>query len=128
MASCSSLPRFTVISTALRRSRSSRHSQAEPPSSWSSTFKGAFRSAKVPNALLIFVRAPSLEVMETRLRARGTDDESTIRRRLDNAEGELKLSEHYDVHVVNDDLDRAVHELAEILVRNHCGGQKDHDR
>ena len=83
---------------------------------------------KVPNALLIFVQTPSLEELERRLRARGTDDEATIQRRLANARRELEMSKHYDVHVVNDDLDRSVDELAEILVRNHCGGRIDYDR
>lgn len=91
--------------------------------------QGGFQvRAKVPSALLIFVQAPSAELLEKRLRARGTDDEATIKRRLSNAGRELELSKNYDVHVINDDLDRAVHELAEILVRNRCGGFKGHDR
>ncbi len=82
---------------------------------------------KVPSALLIFVRAPGLEVLEQRLRARGTDDEATIQRRLANARRELELAKCYDVHLVNDDLERSVDELAAILVQNHCGGRSDHD-
>ncbi len=82
---------------------------------------------KVPNALLIFVRAPGVDVLEERLRARGTDDEATIQRRLENARRELELSKCYDVHLVNDDLERSVDELAAILVQNHCGGRIDYD-
>ncbi len=82
---------------------------------------------KVPGALLIFVRAPGMEVLEQRLRARGTDDEPTIQRRLTNARRELDLAKCYDVHLVNDDLDRSVDELVEVLVRNDCGGRIDHD-
>lgn len=82
---------------------------------------------KVPGALLIFVQAPSLEDLERRLRARGTDDEATIQRRLMNARRELEMSKLYDVHVINNDLDRSVDELAGILVRNHCGGRIDYD-
>lgn len=84
--------------------------------------------AKVPGALLIFVQARSPEVLESRLRHRGTDDEATIARRLKNAVRELELSKEYDVHVINDDLETAVDELAEILVRNHCGGRDGYDR
>jgi len=82
---------------------------------------------KVPNALLIFVNVPGLDVLEQRLRARGTDDEATIQRRLANARRELEMAKRYDVHLVNDDLERSVDELAEILVQNHCGGRIDHD-
>ncbi len=82
---------------------------------------------KVPSARLIFVRAPGLDVLEQRLRARGTDDEPTIQRRLANARRELELAKCYDVHLVNDDLERSVDELAAILVQNHCGGRIDHD-
>ena len=71
---------------------------------------------------------PRLEVLEARLRARGTDDEATIQRRLANARRELELATLYDVQIVNDDLDRAVEELAAILIENGCGGLIDHDR
>jgi len=75
---------------------------------------------KVPNALLVFVRAPSPEILEARLRARGTDDEAAIQRRLANARRETEMAKDYDVHLVNDDLDACVNELAETLTRHHC--------
>ena len=71
---------------------------------------------KVPDALLVFIQVPSLEVLEGRLRARGTDDEATIERRLAAARRELEMAPLYDVQVINDDLDRAVEELAAILI------------
>jgi guanylate kinase len=77
---------------------------------------------KVPNALLVFVHAPSPEVLEARLRSRGTDDDRTIERRLANARREIALADRYDYQITNDDLERAVDELAAILTRNHCGG------
>jgi guanylate kinase len=90
--------------------------------------QGAFQvHEKVPNALLIFVHVPSLEVLEQRLRDRGTDDEPTIRRRLDNAKREIALGDRYDVHVVNDHFDRCVDELSSILVQNQCGALRSHD-
>lgn len=75
---------------------------------------------KVADALLVFIQVPSLDVLENRLRARGTDDEDTIERRLTGARRELELSPQYDVQVINDDLDRAVEELASILIQNGC--------
>jgi guanylate kinase len=77
---------------------------------------------KVPNALLIFVHAPDPETLESRLRARGTDSEATILRRLANARREVALADRYDYQILNDDLDKAVDELAAILTRHHCGG------
>src|SRR4051812_14903694 len=83
---------------------------------------------KVPDALLVFIQIPSLEVLEARLRDRGTDTPETIEKRLATARRELELSSLYDVQVVNDDLDRAVEQLAAILNKNGCGARNDHDR
>jgi guanylate kinase len=77
---------------------------------------------KVPDALLIFVHAPDPDTLEARLRARGTDDELTILKRLANARREIALAHRYDHQIVNDDLDRAVEDLAAILTKNRCGG------
>ena len=76
----------------------------------------------VPNALLIFVHAPDPDTLEARLRARGTDDEPTILKRLANARREIAIATRYDYQIVNDDLDRAVDDLAAILTKNDCGG------
>ena len=76
---------------------------------------------KAPDALLVFIQVPSLQVLEARLRARGTDSEATIERRLVNARREIELAREYDVQVVNDDLERAVEQLATILSQNGCG-------
>lgn len=75
---------------------------------------------KVPNALLVFVRAPSPEILEARLRSRGTDNEAAIERRLNNARLETEMAKEYDVHLVNDDLEACVDELAETLTRHQC--------
>ncbi len=82
---------------------------------------------RVESALLIFIQPPNPETLESRLRARGTDDEPTIVRRLANARRELELAASYDVHVINDDLDRAVLDLAAILSRTGCGARNNHD-
>ncbi|MCA9068395.1 MAG: guanylate kinase [Planctomycetaceae bacterium] len=68
-----------------------------------------------PQAVSVFLVVPSVEDYERRLRSRGTESEEVIRRRLKTAEEELKFAERYDYQVVNDDLDRAVQEIATIL-------------
>lgn len=63
----------------------------------------------------IFVLPPSLEVLEQRLRARGTEDEAEMRRRLDVVREELQQAPYYDHRVVNDDVDRMVAAVEAIL-------------
>ena len=69
-----------------------------------------------PDAVSVFLVVPSVEDYERRLRARGTESEEVIRRRLKTAEEELQYAGRYDYQVVNDDLERAVREIASILV------------
>ena len=72
---------------------------------------------KHPEAVVIFVVPPSRDVQEQRLRARG-DDEEHVQRRLAVAETEERIGRHLADHVVvNDDLERAVEEVAGILAR-----------
>ena len=74
--------------------------------------QGAFQiREKVPEAHLVFIEPPSLEVLEKRLRGRGTEDEATILRRMEAAKVELSRKEEYDIRLVNDDLETAVEEL-----------------
>lgn len=63
------------------------------------------------NALALFIMPPSHEELERRLRNRATDDEETVRRRLDKAEYEMSFAPRYDITVVNDNLDTAVEEV-----------------
>ena len=70
---------------------------------------------KFPDAITIFVRPRSLEELERRLRGRGTETEEAIRRRLDRAKYELAQMGQYRYVVFNDDLDRAVREICNIL-------------
>ena len=70
-----------------------------------------------PDALTIFLMPPSIEDLEKRIRNRATDDEAAIVERLNNAHEELKYAEHYNVQIVNDDIDRVVEKLEEALKR-----------
>ncbi|MBI3866730.1 MAG: guanylate kinase [Planctomycetia bacterium] len=70
---------------------------------------------KYPRALTIFLKASSEADYEKRLRGRGTDSEEIIERRLANARKELEQAPQYRYQVVNDDLDRAVGEIVNII-------------
>ena len=72
------------------------------------------------DAILIYVLPPSLEILEKRLRERGTDDEKAIRTRLKKAGKEIKNCVSYDYLVFNDQLDQAVEEMKSILIAERC--------
>jgi guanylate kinase len=59
-------------------------------------------------ALSIFVRAPSIEVVEQRLRSRGTEDDTSLKIRLNKIEEEWSYQDDFDYQLINDELDRAV--------------------
>jgi guanylate kinase len=71
-----------------------------------------------PEAVLILLEPPSLEDLERRLRGRGSETEDSIAERLEAAERELAQAAWFDHRVVNDDLDRAVAEVAAIIERS----------
>lgn len=69
-----------------------------------------------PEALLVFLEPPSLEVLEARLRGRGDTDEEQIAQRLALARWQMDRARGlFDYFVVNDDLARAIDEVAGIL-------------
>ena len=68
-----------------------------------------------PGAVTVFVRPGSIEELERRLRARGTESEEEIQRRLDVARREMKSIDRYRHVVFNDDVDEAVQQLCSIL-------------
>ena len=81
--------------------------------------EGALKVMEIyPEALTIFLKPPSLEVCEQRLRNRATDSEETIQRRLRKVHEELALADRYCYQVVNDELDHAVSEIQTILARH----------
>jgi guanylate kinase len=77
---------------------------------------GALNVKRVsPDAVLVFIAPPSLEVLEARLRGRGTETEEQIALRLGRVEMEMAKAAQYDEVVVNDDLETAVDELDAIM-------------
>jgi guanylate kinase len=68
-----------------------------------------------PDAVSIFITPPSMQVLEKRLRDRGTETEEVIRGRLDTARREIQEIDKYDYIVINDELETAVGELETII-------------
>ena len=71
----------------------------------------------VPGAVTIFVEAPTFEENERRLRERATESEGEIEDRLDLAREQLSQADQFDYVIVNDDLERALGELGDIVRR-----------
>lgn len=69
------------------------------------------------DCLAVFVKPPSIEVLEERLKNRNTESTETLQDRLQKAEHELGFENKFDVTLVNDDLEKTLKE-AEQLVRN----------
>jgi len=71
--------------------------------------------ARRADAILVFLRPPSLEELARRLRARHTEDAAEFSRRLASAADEMRQAEWFDHVVVNDDVNRAAGEIAAII-------------
>ncbi len=65
--------------------------------------------------LAVFVKTPSIEVMEKRLRSRETDSEEKSQERIAKAEKELSYAEEFDIILVNDDLNTAKKEAEKLV-------------
>ncbi len=76
----------------------------------------ALKKYFVEQALAIYVKVPSMEILKSRLSDRGTETEESLSRRLYKAEFESKFEPEFDVTVVNDDFTKSSAE-AEYLVR-----------
>jgi guanylate kinase len=72
------------------------------------------------DSILIYVLPPSMEVLERRLRERGTDDDEAIRKRIERAAQEIKNCVWYDYLIFNADLEKAVEEAKSIVVSERC--------
>lgn len=78
--------------------------------------QGAFQiKEKIPQSILVFIEPPSLEILEERLRGRGTETEDVIAARMSVATMELLEKIKYDIAIVNDDLDVAAKELVDFV-------------
>ena len=75
---------------------------------------------KCPDCITIFILPPSREVLEKRLRDRGTEDEATVQKRMSQLEREIAAAAQYDFSVVNGALEDAVADVQAILRAMHC--------
>lgn len=71
-------------------------------------------------ALAVFVKPPSMEVMEQRLRNRGTDSEKQISKRIAKAEKEMAYANAFDLILVNETLEKTLSD-AEMIVEKFIG-------
>ena len=76
----------------------------------------ALKKAFGASAISVFVMPPSMEILEHRLRSRGTESEENILSRLAKASNEMQLAEFFDVQLVNDDLQKAILQIRKTVV------------
>lgn len=75
---------------------------------------------RYPEAVLVFVAAPSMAELEQRLRERRSDAETEIQRRLRRAREEIALWREYQYLIVNRDVKEAVEHLEAIVLAERC--------
>ncbi|AFE52349.1 guanylate kinase [Rickettsia prowazekii str. GvV257] len=66
--------------------------------------------------ITIFILPPSIEILEQRLRNRATDNEETIKLRMQSAQNEISHANEYDYVVINDDFSQTLKKIHEIIV------------
>lgn len=69
----------------------------------------------MPEAVLIFILPPSLEVLRSRLEGRGTESKEDVEKRLGQAVNEIRLIGEYDYYIVNDVLEESVASVKNIM-------------
>jgi guanylate kinase len=72
---------------------------------------------RMPDAVVVFITAPSFDELERRLRERATESAGEIEERLELSRRQLDQADQSDFVVVNDDLERATDELVGIVRR-----------
>ncbi len=71
--------------------------------------------AKFPEAILVFIKPPSIEILRRRLKGRGSETDAQIEKRMARVEMELEKGEGFDYIIINDELKRAVSEVFGII-------------
>lgn len=76
------------------------------------------------DSVLIFIKPPSIDILETRLRGRKTEDDTTFKRRMDRVAMELGMASQFDFQVVNDDLQSAIAEVDKLVLAHTTSAQR----
>lgn len=71
-----------------------------------------------PDFISIFLMPPSFKTLEARIRNRRTEEESVVQERLKKSKREMRESKNYDYVILNDRVNRAAEELAEIILKH----------
>ena len=82
---------------------------------------------KYPEAILVFVTAPSMEELKARLVGRGTEKPDVIQKRLARAAQEAEGADEYEYLLVNDQVEDAVDRLHEIIRGEHLAMERNLD-
>ncbi|WP_416198099.1 MAG: guanylate kinase [Sporanaerobacter sp.] len=83
--------------------------------------QGAIQIKKMyPEAILIFIVPPSMEELKNRIVGRGTESESDIEKRYENAFKELEYIKEYEYMVINDEVIAAVEKIESIIMAEKC--------
>lgn len=78
--------------------------------------KGASQiQTRYDDCILIFIMPPSVEILRQRLSGRAADSRNDIEKRMRNAESEMAMRDIYHHVIVNDQLDRAINELTDLI-------------
>ena len=83
---------------------------------------------KRPDAVMIFVRAPSLEETRKRLEGRATEDSEALEVRMTTALTEVSARSEFDCEVVNSDREKAREDIVETIKNVIEGGDEDAER
>ncbi|MBQ8092301.1 MAG: guanylate kinase, partial [Clostridia bacterium] len=73
---------------------------------------------KMPECVSIFILPPSFEVLEQRLRGRGTESDEVVKRRLAQAERELPMADKYMYQIVNDTVEDTYQKLRSLYLKH----------
>jgi guanylate kinase len=81
--------------------------------------KGALKIKKIfPEAILFFIRPPSLEELEKRLLKRQTDTREEILKRLQRLPEEYAMADQFDYDVINDNLEETIEKIYQIICKH----------